>query len=195
MGDTTPTTDSAELVAQAERCLEAQDYAGAERLCDNVLSTDPTYNRAHVIKARAMMPGMRYDQILNHVHWKLSPETYVEIGVATGASLSRAQADTRAVGIDPAPRISRPIKARARLYPIESDTFFERYDLFEELGTDRIAVAFIDGLHLFEQALRDFINIEKYAQADTLTLIHDCYPPTGLSAQREMCVWAARWVF
>lgn len=46
-------------------------------------------------------------------------------------------------------------------------------------------LAFIDGLHLFEQVLRDFINIEKYASAKTVVLIHDCFPPTEISARRD----------
>jgi Methyltransferase domain len=177
--------DAPALIKLAEEKLDAGDYAACNGLCEQILAEHPHFNRAHFIKAKAMMPGLRYDQILNRVHWHLKPQSYVEIGVARGGSMTRVAPETRAIGIDPAPRIDRPITARAKIYPVESDAFFERYDLLEELGVNKLDVAFIDGLHIFEQALRDFINLERYSQPDTVILIHDCYPPTELSAARE----------
>ena len=46
-------------------------------------------------------------------------------------------------------------------------------------------MAFIDGLHHFEQTLRDFINVEKRASSDGLILIHDCIPVDETSSSRE----------
>jgi len=177
--------DAPALIKLAEEKLDVGDYAACNGLCEQILAEHPHFNRAHFIKAKAMMPGLRYDQILNRVHWHLKPQSYVEIGVARGGSMTRVAPETRAIGIDPAPRIDRPITARAKIYPVESDAFFQRYDLLEELGVNKLDVAFIDGLHIFEQALRDFINLERYSQPDTVILIHDCYPPTELSAARE----------
>ncbi len=179
------TIDASALIAEAEQRLVDGDAAGALRICERIIVHEPQFNRAHVISAKALMPGLRYDQILNRIHWNMKPETYVEIGVATGTSLCRALPETRAIGIDPAPRIEKTIQAQAKIYPLESDVFFERYNLAEELGTHILSLAFIDGLHIFEQALRDLINLEAYAQPDTVLLIHDCYPPTELSAARE----------
>lgn len=182
---TPPDTEAATLIAQAEEKLAAGDNSGSIRLCEQIIAMQPRFNRAHFIKAKAMMPGLRYDQILNRIHWHLKPQTYVEIGVARGGSMTRVDEATTAIGIDPAPRIDRPIKARAKIYPVESDAFFARYDLFEELGAEQLDLAFIDGLHLFEQALRDFMNLERFSQPATAILIHDCFPPTELSAARE----------
>ena len=179
------TADPAAIIKLAEEKLAAGDNAGALSLCEQTLAVAPLFNRAHVIKAKAMMPGLRYDQILNRVHWHLKPRSYVEIGVARGGSMTRVAAETRAIGIDPAPRIDRPIPEQAKIYPLESDAFFERYDLFDELGIEFLDVGFIDGLHVFEQTLRDFINLERYSHAETVILIHDCYPPTEISAARE----------
>ena len=50
-------------------------------------------------------------------------------------------------------------------------------------------LAFIDGMHQFEFALRDFINIEKYCSADSIILIHDVYPIDATSAARERASW------
>jgi len=46
-------------------------------------------------------------------------------------------------------------------------------------------LAFIDGMHHFEFALRDFINIEQASHQDTTVLIHDCLPVSEISAGRE----------
>jgi hypothetical protein len=54
-----------------------------------------------------------------------------------------------------------------------------------DLGGLPIDLAFIDGMHQFEFALRDFINIEKHCSPRSTILIHDVYPLTRLSAERE----------
>lgn len=141
-------------------------------------------NNAYHLMAEVLMPGDDYLVLLSRFH-DLQPESYVEIGVATGETLALAKPDTKVVGIDPRPRIDRKIKSRARLYPIPSDEFFASYDLFTELGTSRVALVFIDGLHHFEQVLKDFINIERYADDGTVVLIHDCLPVARLIAARN----------
>jgi predicted O-methyltransferase YrrM len=180
------------LAEQVQAYLSQDDREAALSACKQMLQINDRYNQAHMLMAKIMMPGPNYANLLSRLHRRLRPETYVEIGVATGASMAIAGPDTRCIGIDPCPRVTAKICGRARLYPITSDEFFERYDLFSELGVERLELAFIDGLHLFEQALRDFINLEKYADSQTVLLIHDCYPPTELSAERErvMAYWA-----
>jgi len=58
-----------------------------------------------------------------------------------------------------------------------------------ELGDRPVDLAFIDGLHLFEFALRDFISLERFCSADSIILIHDVYPIDRTSAARERASW------
>ena len=46
-------------------------------------------------------------------------------------------------------------------------------------------LAFIDGLHLFEQVLHDFVNLERYSTAETVIILHDCLPLNQVTAARE----------
>jgi hypothetical protein len=48
-----------------------------------------------------------------------------------------------------------------------------------------IDLAFIDGMHLFEFALRDFINIERACEPNSVILIHDCLPIDAVTSARE----------
>ncbi|MEE4659198.1 MAG: class I SAM-dependent methyltransferase [Halieaceae bacterium] len=197
--EASPTPQQAAMKAELERLsgeVEAQlsqgDRAAARAACDAMLNLNGAYNPAHMLMARVMMPGENYAAILTRLHRERRPRGYAEIGVATGASMALAGAETHCVGIDPNPRVTASIAGRARLYPVTSDDFFARYDLSEELDRAPLDLAFIDGLHLFEQALRDFINLEKYAHQGTVVMIHDCFPPTELSAARDrvMAYWA-----
>src|SRR5215207_5004526 len=107
-----------------------------------------------------------------------------------GVSLHQALPDTpRIIGIDPTPNVlpviaQQPPAANAQIYELTSDEFFERYDLTELLGGP-VVLAFIDGLHLFEQVLRDFVNLERYSDDRTVVLLHDCIPFSAETASRE----------
>jgi hypothetical protein len=52
-------------------------------------------------------------------------------------------------------------------------------------------LVFIDGMHLFEFALRDFINVERYSKASTLVVIDDIHPchPTQALRWRNSLYW------
>jgi hypothetical protein len=48
-----------------------------------------------------------------------------------------------------------------------------------------IDLAFIDGMHLVEFALRNFMNIERFSHKHTIVALHDCYPSNYEMAERE----------
>lgn len=132
--------------------------------------------------------GVHYLESLATVHEALAPAFYLEIGVRHGKSLALAKCP--AVGVDPAPEISVPsLPATTRLSVQASDDFFAGLDAAPLPRAPDFA--FIDGMHLFEYALRDFINIERLATATTLIAIDDIFPSHPDQARRERCtrVW------
>ena len=128
---------------------------------------------------------MHYYYHLAEIHAELRPRRYVEIGVARGRSLAQALPDTFAVGIDPEPQeFAEPIRCSYELFELTSNEFFQQHDLTEVLGGP-FDLAFIDGMHLFEYALRDFINLERHASPQSTMLAHDCRPLDAVTASRE----------
>lgn len=149
------------------------------------------FSGAYGLMAKILMPGDNYLSVLARFHEYIKPETYVEIGVHKGNSLALAQDQTVTIGIDPFPCIEKKIRSNARIYPITSDEFFGRYNLFEELKKEKLSLAFIDGLHHSEQVLKDFINLERYSDKDTVIILHDCLPisKTVASRTRSTTFW------
>jgi hypothetical protein len=126
-----------------------------------------------------------YYQLLERIHRLLRPRTYVEIGFRNGRSFALARTAEHSVAIDPAPDVRFALPPGGKLFALTSDEFFDKHDLRAELGNHPVDLAFIDGMHLFEFALRDFINLEKYCTASSTILIHDGYPQDAVSAARE----------
>jgi hypothetical protein len=143
------------------------------------------YSRAYTLMSQLALPGEHYFQVLRRIHRHLRPRSYLEIGVSRGESLECVLPETQVLGIDPAPNLARPAPANVRIYRETSDDFFARYSPRAELAGQPVELAFIDGMHHFEYALRDFINIERCCSRASVILIHDCYPLDERTAQRE----------
>jgi hypothetical protein len=145
----------------------------------------PEHERVRRHLARLDLPGEDYFRLLERLHAYLQPQTYIEIGVHTGKSLRLARPVTRVLGLDPAPRLKKPPTANTRIYAETSDAFFAHHDVIALLGGARLDLALIDGMHQFEFALRDFINLERLCHRRSVVLVHDCYPLDERSAARE----------
>jgi hypothetical protein len=141
--------------------------------------------REHNRLAELALPGPAYVHALATIHAKLKPRTYLEIGVSKGVTLALASPSTRALGVDPEPQLHEPPGPNARIYPLTSDEFFAEVDVAGELDGMPLDLAFIDGLHLFEFALRDFIAIEPLCTRASTVLVHDTYPLNRMTAARE----------
>jgi hypothetical protein len=145
--------------------------------------------KAHKMLSELEFPGENYFQVMARIHSHLKPATYLEIGVDQGQSFEIVTPETRALGVDPNPRVRKALKPNQRVFAETSDDFFNNHDVISELGGKRLELAFIDGMHQFEFALRDFINVEKHSSQDSVILIHDVYPIDATSAARERASW------
>lgn len=120
-------------------------------------------------------------RVLAHIHQQLQPRRYLEIGVQFGRSLALAACP--AIGVDPMPMVSVALSSDVRLIRSTSDAFFAEQT--DPLDLDPLDLVFIDGMHLFEFALRDFINTERFAGPNTLVLIDDILPGHPAQAARD----------
>jgi len=133
--------------------------------------------------------GIRpYREVLARIHALLAPQLYVEIGVRTGASLALAACD--AIGIDPEPALPAAPAPRLDLHPMASDDFFF-FAAPAVLDGRKADLAFVDGMHLAEFALRDFMNLERIMSPKGAIVIDDVLPnhPVQAERQRRSRVW------
>jgi hypothetical protein len=143
------------------------------------------YSRAYALMSQLSLPGENYFRVLGRIHRYLRPRTYLEIGVSRGDSLKLVAPETQVLGIDPQPNLAKAPPPNVRIYRETSDDFFAKFEPRAELGGAPVELAFIDGLHRFEYALRDFLNVERACSPSSVILIHDCYPLDERTARRE----------
>jgi len=144
-----------------------------------------------LLQAENIIPdleGQFYLEILRDVHDKLCPERYLEIGVHTGQSLFLSTA--RTIGIDPnfhfqGGSLEQWVAkiGELHLYRQTSDEFFSAHDPSKILGGP-LGFAFLDGLHHCEVLLRDFANVERFCDEQSVVALHDCLPvEPGIAAR------------
>jgi SAM-dependent methyltransferase len=133
-------------------------------------------------EATQVAGSLPYLELLGRLHERLTPRLYFEIGVSTGDSL--ALASGTAIGIDPLSEVTVELPARASIREMTSDYYFDS-DLPSSDLADGIDLAFIDGLHQFEQCLRDFMNVERSMAPGGLVVIDDILPSHPLQAERR----------
>jgi hypothetical protein len=163
----------------------AGDTALALEHCQRLRRVAPAFQDVDMLQAQIRFSGEHYFQVLARIIEAARPRTYVEIGVAAGDSLRLVRAPTVAIGIDPQPRLAAPLASNQKVFAETSDAFFAGRDLRAELGGLPVDLAFVDGMHHFEFAMRDFANLERYCTPASTILIHDCYPLDRETAERE----------
>jgi capsular polysaccharide biosynthesis protein len=97
---------------------------------------------------------------------------YLEIGVDSGQTFHSVTADLK-IAVDPAFKFAPPVSTAAvQYYPVTSDQYFARHcppgQLFD--------VIFVDGLHQFEQTLRDMLNAVMRLSEHGVVIIDDILP-------------------
>ena len=174
IGQEQPGAESVFALGEAYRLLGENESAASNYR--KALTLDPNFVRAHLGLAALRMPGDSYYAWLDRFYTLLSPKTVIEIGINDGASLARVRPPTLAIGVDPKPTVIHPLSAETHIFPETSDAFFARRGPDALLGGCPLGVGFIDGMHLYEQALKDFIHLERYCGPRSMILFHDTVP-------------------
>lgn len=132
-------------------------------------------------------PGVNRIRAAQRALDRRSKPVYLEIGVSRGQAFQRIGADVK-IAVDPAFRLSTRARELAdekgrvtHYFETTSDAFFERQAVF--LEQHPIDVALIDGLHTYEQVVRDVENTLRYLQDDGVIFLHDCNPPFALAGR------------
>jgi len=146
---------------------------------------DLDLQKLHLAQARSQLPGPGYYSVLAWVHRILRPKIYIEIGVYEGHSLRIAPPDTACIGVDPAADLNGWHPHNLRMFAMTSDEFFQEHDLTRVMGAPHFDLAFIDGLHLFEQVLKDFIHLERFSSPQSVIVLHDCLPLDKVTSARR----------
>lgn len=124
---------------------------------------------------------MWYKTFLPQLHEIIAPKRYVEIGIRHGYSLSLSpEAEKTAIDPQYAQDDMQFEVKNVTFNKMTSDDFFAQYSL-----PNSFDLAYIDGLHLFEYALRDYINLEKYATPGSVIIVDDVIPRNAEEANRE----------
>jgi len=180
-----PTSAAASAIHAEILARTGQRLAAVERLLP-LLERYPDYPGAQSLLATLLFPGPHYREVLARLHSELQPKRYLEVGVDLGATLTLARSAELAIGIDP---VQQPLKyaisAGTRLFHSESDAFFATHTAQAILGGRGLDLAFIDGMHRFENALSDFSNVERWSEPSGAIVLHDCVPLTSITASRE----------
>src|SRR5688572_22864387 len=151
------------------------------------MTTAPTIPDAPFSRPRH--GGKGYLKLLRRLHALQRPRAYLELGTPTGRTLAIARCAS--IAIDPGFRLDRDVlhgkpggKPACHLFETASDAFFAAQNPTALFGRP-IDLAFIDGMHLFEFALRDFMNVEPHCRPDSLIALHDCLPVDEHMARRD----------
>lgn len=116
---------------------------------------------------------------------RLYPEArYLEVGVWRGATFDKVPAP-RKVAVDPVFQLKPPHGDRTQethpgtdFHEVTSDVYFSSI-----VGRDeKFDVIFLDGLHVYEQTLRDLMNALDHLSPDGVVVVDDTHPPTHVAA-------------
>lgn len=126
---------------------------------------------------------MNRHQLLKALHEAVAPRTYLETGVNLGHSLALSRVPS--IGIDPEFTVVAELQSDVHLARTSSDEFFARRRPLAHLPLPVIDLAFIDGMHLAEYALRDVIAVERFTLPTSVIVLDDMLPGEVETANRK----------
>src|SRR5688572_7196691 len=126
-------------------------------------------------------------------------KSYLEIGVNNGACFLRLKAPFK-MAVDPSFKMKpgrklkyffkNPSNVNNHYYQQTSDDFFAlQQDVLKQRNPK---VVLIDGLHTYEQALRDVYNSLKFLEDGGVIVMHDCNPLSEAAAYPAQSIDHAR---
>lgn len=126
--------------------------------------------------------GEGASQRLNILSSLNDAQRYLEIGVNSGKTFFRIQIKEKSA-VDPNFRfdIEEKEEIGSKFYPITSDHFFSKLKESED-GKITFDLIYIDGLHTFEQAMKDFKNSLAHSHDTTIWLLDDTVPSNMFTA-------------
>ena len=143
---------------------------------------------AALVRLVDALPGANRIKAVQRALGQRTNPVYLEIGVSRGQAFQRISADVK-IAVDPAfnltDRTRELADAQARVthyFEMTSDAFFENETAL--LAQHPIDVALIDGLHTFEQVVRDVEYTVDHLSDDGVIFLHDCNPPFELAGRR-----------
>lgn len=126
---------------------------------------------------------MKRRELLRNLHERIRPRTYLETGVDDGNSLALSRVPS--IGVDPEFTVTAELQADVHLARTSSDEFFARDRPLAHLPFPVVDLAFVDGMHLSEYALRDVLAIERFTLPTSVILIDDMLPSRVEMANRQ----------
>jgi hypothetical protein len=141
---------------------------------------------AECVRQPAVPPvhaGPYFTQFLATLDKALAPELVFESGSSGDFAIRHFSRSTVCVdpGLHRLPE--RAAAARTLFFKTDSARFFRTMNPAAVLGGP-IDLAFLDGEHLFEMVLDDFIHTERLCQAGSQIILHDCLPLNTRMAER-----------
>ncbi len=129
--------------------------------------------------------GQQYARFLDQLHSATLFDWYMEIGCRTGRTFAPVRSKT--VAVDPFFLAETNIigtKPALHLFQTTSDAFFDSG--FLKKNGIKLSFSFLDGMHLFEYLLRDFISTEANSTPDGVIALHDCCPASNDMTTRDL---------
>jgi hypothetical protein len=124
--------------------------------------------------------------LINTLLTRIKGNNYLEIGVRDGKTITEVKAKHK-VGVDPAYHLKRNLALKGvlglndfKLFKQTSDEFFKNEA--KKTFPDGIDLVFIDGLHNYDQSLRDVINSLEFLNPNGFMVLHDCNPKGAAQA-------------
>ncbi len=129
--------------------------------------------------------GMPYYRFLRFLHEACLFDWYLEVGCRSGKTFAPVRSKT--IAVDPFFRAEINIigkKPALHVFQQTSDDFFGSG--FLARNGIALGLAFLDGMHLVEFLLRDFINTEAAMAPGGVILLHDCVPYGVRMTRRDL---------